>query len=157
MRICSLIEFEPSCGLERAARPSVSISLDERLRESSLRFRAAPQDSSNNTPVPVEDVVSSDPRVSGAQMAGEKKWPPCMLVEPRDDPADVQAFQKEIWPSIEKANNLLRQDSRVPPSHVAIVTAGSFIRNAKGGVVRKRTVEKHAEKLESLYTATTSN
>ncbi|KAK4632092.1 Adenylate-forming reductase Nps11 [Fulvia fulva] len=103
-------------------------------------------------PIPMEDIVAADESVSGALMGGENRWPPCMLVECQDPCGDVQAFVQQIWPRIEAANELVREDSRIPYRNVAVVGPGLFVRNPKGGVVRGRTVQKLANTIDGMYT-----
>lgn len=101
-------------------------------------------------PIPLENIVASHPLVSGALMAGENRAQPCIFIEPVETVTDSEAFNADVRPTIEKANGLVREDSRIADSHVIIAEPSSFQRSAKGGIVRPRTVHKFANIMEEL-------
>jgi acyl-coenzyme A synthetase/AMP-(fatty) acid ligase len=110
-------------------------------------------DGTNINPIALEEALQSHPRVSGALLAGENRWPPCVLIEPYDDirEEDVEAFRAGFQPAIDGLNSLMRADARIPDDYVLILGPGSFVRNLKGGVMRTKTVLKYKEEIDGLY------
>jgi len=110
-------------------------------------------DGNNINPTAMEETLQSHPKVSSALLAGENKWPPCVLIEPYDDvrEGDVEAFRAVIQPAIDELNRLMRADHRIPDDHVLVLGSGSFVRNLKGGVMRSKTVLKYKEEIDGLY------
>ncbi|WPH05128.1 Adenylate-forming reductase Nps11 [Acrodontium crateriforme] len=109
------------------------------------------ENSAKVNPIPVEDVVHAHPLISGAMMAGEHRWPPCFLIEPREHIADVESFRRNIWPIIEEANELVRKDNRVPFQNVIVIWPGGFERSPKGGIMRHKSARKMADLIAGLY------
>ena len=104
-------------------------------------------------PTVVEEALQSHRNVSGALLAGENRWPPCVLLETYDDvcESDVEAFRVGLQPVIDEANQLIRADARIPHDYVVILGPGSFVRNPKGGIVRGKTVQKHKKEIDRIY------
>jgi acyl-coenzyme A synthetase/AMP-(fatty) acid ligase len=110
-------------------------------------------DGTNINPTALEETLQTHPMVSGALMAGENRWPPCVLLETYDEirEGDAEAFRAGLQPAIDELNRLMRADVRVPDDYVLVLGPGSFVRNLKGGVMRSKTVLKHTEEIDGLY------
>jgi acyl-coenzyme A synthetase/AMP-(fatty) acid ligase len=102
-------------------------------------------------PVPVEDIIQSHPLIDGAIMAGAYRWPPCLLIEPRAGVEHHEKLRLDIWSIVEEANGILRQDNRIPMNKIMILAPNSLERNPKGGVVRYKSLRKHAETIQKCY------
>ncbi|KAK3945721.1 hypothetical protein QBC46DRAFT_371464 [Diplogelasinospora grovesii] len=106
-------------------------------------------------PVEMESIVSTNPVVKGALVAGQGQFQSALLVEAVNRPltdTDREKLLGEIWPSVEAAN-------RTSPSHgrilrdMIIFTAPEkpMARAGKGTVQRKMTINLYAAELEALY------
>jgi acyl-coenzyme A synthetase/AMP-(fatty) acid ligase len=110
-------------------------------------------DGNNINPTALEETLQSHPKVSGALMAGENKWPPCVLIELYDEIGEggAEAFRAGLQSAIDEANRVMRADHRIPDDHVLVLGSGSFVRNLKGGVMRSKTVLKYKVEIDGLY------
>jgi acyl-CoA synthetase (AMP-forming)/AMP-acid ligase II len=102
-------------------------------------------------PVPMEAVIQGHKDVSGVLVTGERRWPPCVIVEMRDNVADGEEFRAKVWELVEKANELVQEWARILPEMVVILEPGSLVRTPKGTVNRRRTVEALEKTIEGLY------
>jgi acyl-coenzyme A synthetase/AMP-(fatty) acid ligase len=108
----------------------------------------------NINPTAFEETLQSHPQISGALMAGENRWPPCVLVESYDEirkGEEAEAFRSGLRPAMDELNRLMRVDARVPDDYVLVLGPGSFVRNLKGGVMRSKTVLKYRDEIDGLY------
>ena len=105
-------------------------------------------------PVSMEAVVQGDPLLNGALYSGYGKFQPALLAEPKNEvvPDSISSFIDQIWPSIEKANEIAPQHAQIFRHKIAIGTPSKpFKRAAKGTVIRKLTLQEYHDELEALY------
>ncbi|KAH8157064.1 hypothetical protein CIB48_g11185 [Xylaria polymorpha] len=107
--------------------------------------------------IEMEHIISANPAISVALVAGQGRFQSSLLVEAVNPPADAQEAEElleTIWPSVLAAN-------KTSPSHGCIIrnmimfTSPSkpMLRAGKGTVQRKMTLDLYASELDSLYDA----
>ena len=108
-------------------------------------------------PVAFEQVVETVPEVSSAIVAGDGRFQPCLLVEPKtplagDDVEGRERLMRKMWPAVERANKTAAAHARVSADFV-IFTAPEkpLVRAAKGAVQRRRSLRLYEPEIEALY------
>lgn len=104
-------------------------------------------------PVPIESMLAQHPGVRGVLVAGMHRWPACVLIEPVETVKDKQAFVREMAHRLEKANQGLREDLRIPLRMVVVLEPDGLVRGLKGQIVRAQSVEKLNSVVDALYKA----
>ncbi|KAI0350281.1 acetyl-CoA synthetase-like protein [Trametes cingulata] len=110
-------------------------------------------------PLPLEKIINADPHVKCSVMFGRGKFQNGILVEPREefaiDPNDmkqVEAFRNMIWPSVERANEIAPQHSRIFKEMILVASPSKpFQFNIKGLPRRKVILEQYNDEIEALY------
>ncbi|KAK4228632.1 hypothetical protein QBC38DRAFT_454004 [Podospora fimiseda] len=103
-------------------------------------------------PVLFEREVEGCERIKGVLMVGERMYQTGLIVEPRVDVEDRERFIEEVWPWVEKANERFAAHGRVWKEMILVAVDGKpFERTAKGGVMRKKTVEMYREEIECMF------
>ncbi|KAE9365218.1 putative NRPS-like enzyme [Stipitochalara longipes BDJ] len=108
-------------------------------------------------PIPMENVIRSNPLVKSALIIGEYQFSPSLLVEmaseisPETDAERVETV-KRIWPSIEEANRIAPGFAKISKSLIFFSTPGKpFLRAGKGTVQRQMTVKLYSKELDQLF------
>lgn len=105
-------------------------------------------------PIPFEKIIEGHPLVQGALMFGQKRFQASLIIERRRDKTSVdsEAFLREMWPLIERANEQYPTYARIWSSMVLIADFGKpFRRSPKGSIVRRTTCELYEAEIASLY------
>ncbi|THU93668.1 acetyl-CoA synthetase-like protein [Dendrothele bispora CBS 962.96] len=111
-------------------------------------------------PGPLELVIQSDPLVNGAFMFGRSRTHAGVAVEPAlpinvADPDEVVKFRNAIWPSVERANQLAPQHSRIFKEYILVCDPVNrpLPRTPKGDVQRRPANELYEDNIERIYKA----
>ena len=103
-------------------------------------------------PIPFESFLTLSPDVSGALVVGQGHPHPVLLVELKPDHGLGDASLDSLWPSIEKANQVVPTYGRIMRSAVLVSDQGRpFVRAGKGTVIRQLTSALYAKEIEELY------
>ncbi|MDI1486647.1 MAG: hypothetical protein OHK93_005879 [Ramalina farinacea] len=107
-------------------------------------------------PLCFERIVTSDPRISSALMAGTQRLQSALLVELADsshlDIAGRAHIIEDIWPLVQKANATCPAQAEVLKTHILIASPGKpFGRAAKETVQRAFTLKLYSKELDDLY------
>lgn len=110
-------------------------------------------------PIPMENIISSQPQVQSALIVGEYRFNPSLLVELEEDKipktdAERRFALDQLWPSIQEANKIAPGFAKVPKSLVLFASAEKpFLRAGKGTVQRQLTGEAYSKELEDVFTS----
>jgi len=105
----------------------------------------------------MEMVVQQHPRIRLAIIGGMAKPKPCLIVElfeEESSPAFVNRDQilDEIWPAIEKANQMCSEHVRLTRALIILAKKEKpFIILPKGTIDRRNTLKLYAEEINALY------
>lgn len=104
-------------------------------------------------PLPVELAVAGCAGVSGALVVGQGRWRTGLLIEPVEKMGHEQnrVLLGRVWDVVEKCNEGLEEGARLSKNMMAVVEPGSFLRAAKGTVVKKATSDRLVVQIEILY------
>ncbi|KAL9619386.1 MAG: hypothetical protein Q9160_005981 [Pyrenula sp. 1 TL-2023] len=131
-------------------------------REGLWRFRGRKDDiivlpnSRNIDPALIEATVSGHPKVKAALLSGSGRMKTALLIEAAEPPAngeEKKALLEELWPSIEKGNEISTEWARVTSREMVVfaVREKPFRRAGKGSVQRNMTLEEYREEIDGLY------
>ncbi|KAI1117615.1 acetyl-CoA synthetase-like protein [Nemania sp. NC0429] len=105
-------------------------------------------------PIPLEMDILHHSSLKGALVIGNNRLQSALLVEPEaaiDDMARSKLLD-DLWPLVQKANNLVLGPGRVQQSKLLCALAEKpFVRTAKGTIVRKLTENLYEPEIEELY------
>ncbi|KAM5543840.1 hypothetical protein V8D89_002457 [Ganoderma adspersum] len=109
-------------------------------------------------PGPLEFIITKDPHVRGCLFFGRGKFQNGVLIEPTPDeqfdPRDerkLEQFRNKIWPSIESANAIAPQHSRIFKEMIMVTSLSKpFTYNIKG-VPRRTILRDYENEIEALY------
>ncbi|MCJ1463399.1 hypothetical protein MMC07_002006 [Pseudocyphellaria aurata] len=110
-------------------------------------------------PIVMEEHVSSHAGVRGVLMEGTQRRQAGLLIEPmtNDRPlstAERSALIDGVWPIVQEANQLYRNESRVSKSHIQLTDPQKpMARAGKGTVQRRATIQLYAKELDALHAA----
>ncbi|KAM5543804.1 hypothetical protein V8D89_002421 [Ganoderma adspersum] len=110
-------------------------------------------------PGPLEFIITKDPHVRGCLFFGRGKFQNGVLIEPTPeeqfDPRDERAleqFRNKIWPTIESANAIAPQHSRVFKEMILVtIPSKPLTYNMKGFPRRTPVLRDYEAEIESLY------
>ncbi|TBU38867.1 acetyl-CoA synthetase-like protein [Dichomitus squalens] len=110
-------------------------------------------------PLPLEHIIRDDPHVRGCLIFGRGRLQNGVLIEPMPDylldPQDEQKladFRNKIWPTIERANAIAPQHSRVFKEMIMVTLPSKpFTYNAKGFPRRVPVLQDYENEIEALY------
>lgn len=103
-------------------------------------------------PVPSEVQISAHPLINGALIIGQGHPQPCLILEPKDPDQTLESLVDAVWPTIEKANAQAPGQARVTRDMILISKLSkSFVRSAKGTVIRKTTGDQYKEEIAELF------
>ncbi|KAL9084510.1 MAG: hypothetical protein Q9159_005206 [Coniocarpon cinnabarinum] len=102
-------------------------------------------------PLNSEGIILNSPRVSGVLIFGDNRQQPAALIEPKDEVENAEAFLEELWPTIETANAQSQRQGLLLRSKIGLVEPAGLVRAAKGTVVRRLSLEKYSNLVETLY------
>ncbi|KAK7464743.1 hypothetical protein VKT23_005949 [Stygiomarasmius scandens] len=109
-------------------------------------------------PGPLELVIQSDSLINGVFMFGRSRTHVGIAVEPHKpidvfDQSQITRFRDAIWSSVEKANRIAPQHSRIFKEYILVCdpVKRPLPRTPKGDVQRKRAYELYEEDIERLY------
>ncbi|KAM5532280.1 hypothetical protein V8D89_014038 [Ganoderma adspersum] len=110
-------------------------------------------------PAPLETIIGEDPYIQGCIIFGQGKFQNGILVEPKQeykfDPQDVkqlEEYRSRIWKSIERANELAPQHSRLFKEMIIVTPPGKpFSYNIKGYPRRSWILKDYQEEINTLY------
>jgi long-subunit acyl-CoA synthetase (AMP-forming) len=81
-------------------------------------------------PIPMENVILSDPFVKSVLIVGEYRFSPSLLVEmkhdnePKTDVERLEAMRK-IWPTVQEPNRFAPGLAKIPKSLILFATCGN--------------------------------
>ncbi|KAL9609999.1 MAG: hypothetical protein Q9167_005272 [Letrouitia subvulpina] len=111
----------------------------------------------NIEPGLMETSVAAHPKVTAALLYGAGKMKTSLLVEAVEPPTSAEGrlrLVQEIWPTVDKANEVMNAYGRVQKPMILITTKEKpFMRTAKGSVQRAVTVKAYEQELDELYKA----
>ncbi|KAJ6534650.1 putative aminoadipate reductase [Mycena vulgaris] len=109
-------------------------------------------------PVPMEDVIITNPHIKGAVIFGARHSQSGLLVELVEDveiqdDARASEWRNKIWPTIEEANETAPAFSKLFKEMILFCKPGRPLpRSAgKGNVVRKAALAEYSAEIEQLY------
>lgn len=102
-------------------------------------------------PVPAEVEIMGHAMVSVALVVGQGRGSTALLVEAASGVTSPDQLIDEIWPAIEQANTKLLDGGTIGQGMVAVVEPKSFVRAAKGTIVRRLTTQKFEAVIDGLY------
>lgn len=106
-------------------------------------------------PVVTEKLIESDRLVKGALVVGQGRFQAGLLIEPEWSQAGSltpSTLIDRIWPMVEQANREAPAHARIYQSKIAVVgKEKSFVRAAKGSIIRLQTVAAFKGEIEALY------
>ncbi|KAI0343217.1 acetyl-CoA synthetase-like protein [Trametopsis cervina] len=110
-------------------------------------------------PGPIEALLNRDPRVYAALMFGRGRFNTGVLIAPSPgyefDPVDKEKlaeFRNAIWPTVEKANDIAPQHSRIFKEMIMVASPDKpFTYTAKSTPRRHAIINEYEEEINSLY------
>ncbi|KAF9232884.1 hypothetical protein BU15DRAFT_80709 [Melanogaster broomeanus] len=110
-------------------------------------------------PAPIENMMGSNPFLSGVCMFGRGRHQVGILVEPRAeyaidvaDDKQVAEFRNKIWPEVEEANKEAPTFSRIFKEMILVTSKEKpMLRTGKGTVMKKATTKQYESEIEALY------
>ena len=112
-------------------------------------------------PSVMEGIVSSHPSVVSALLTGDGQLQAAWLIEVRNPPVsggETTYLVDELWPAIEKANEIGPIQARVSRDAIVFTTKDKpMFRAGKGTVQRKLTIETYQAELGQAYKARSWN
>ncbi|KAJ5938669.1 hypothetical protein N7466_001803 [Penicillium verhagenii] len=107
-------------------------------------------------PIPMENVISGDPLISGALVVGNDRPEVLLLVEPRSSPEVDRMSKKEfidaIWPMVAQANRIAPSHAKIRRSRITLSQPNlGFIRTPKGMIARKPTESLYSEYITAAF------
>lgn len=107
-------------------------------------------------PLGMEAVMVSYPRIITALLAGHAREKTVWLLEVHDPPGDEEEKVKlvdELWPYVEKANEIAQSHMRVMDKQAIVFNQKEkpFPRAGKGSVQRKLALAAYEKKLDSMH------
>ena len=108
-------------------------------------------------PLILEGIVTSHPLVVSALLTGTGRTKAAWLIEPRNPPSggsERARLVKDIWPTIEKANEAAPKQARTEKDWIIFTTKEKpMARAGKGSVQRQTTVKLYEKELDALCQA----
>ncbi|KAJ7758010.1 hypothetical protein B0H16DRAFT_1536490 [Mycena metata] len=114
-------------------------------------------------PGPLEGIILKDPKIKHAIMFGRSKFNAGILIFPAEpfDPADTERvadFRRDIWPSIQKANDIAPSHSRIFKEMILVADPLRPIElTAKATPRRQPTIEAYRNEIEEIYASVESS
>ena len=109
----------------------------------------------NVDPDLMEGSIAAHPKVKAALLHGTGKTKVSLLIEATKPPTNARerdALMEEIWPSVEKANEIMSTPGRVHKELILFTTQEKpFPRAGKGSVQRAMTSDIYKQELDELY------
>lgn len=111
----------------------------------------------NVDPALIEATVSGHPKVKAALLSGSGRMKTALLIETAEEPPqneeERKALLEEVWPSIEKGNEISGEWARVTGREMVVfaVKEKPFRRAGKGSVQRNMTLGEYREEIDALY------
>ncbi|KAI0677488.1 acetyl-CoA synthetase-like protein [Trametes maxima] len=110
-------------------------------------------------PIPLEAIITQDPRVRSCVVFGQGKFQNGVLVEPQAelafDPSDemrLNDYRNTIWPTVERANEFAPQHSRIFKEMILVTSPlKPFTYTMKGFPQRVKILNNYREEIETLY------
>jgi thioester reductase-like protein len=103
-------------------------------------------------PIPMESSIMGVSGVGGALVVGQGHPQAALLVELGPNAAFSSDPREDLWPAVEKANNLLPGHGRIAKSMILIADATKpFARAGKGTVIRRLTEVLYSTEIQRLY------
>ncbi|TGJ77123.1 hypothetical protein E0Z10_g10759 [Xylaria hypoxylon] len=107
-------------------------------------------------PVSFENHLSQHPDIEGAIVFGDQRFEAGVLIELRIG-STLSSEQRDervrnLWPTIEEANQDTPKHARVAASHILFATPDvSLLRTPKGTIMRKASIGRYAQAIDDLY------
>lgn len=116
-------------------------------------------------PVPIEDILAKDPKIHTSIVFGRGRFHAGVIVQPTPNEAfasgDVEklaAFRNEIWPSVEAANRIAPQHSRIFKEMIIVADPSKpFEFTPKGTPRRQAVLDAYASEIDAAYEAVTES
>ncbi|KAF4638022.1 hypothetical protein G7Y89_g45 [Cudoniella acicularis] len=108
-------------------------------------------------PLPIEGLLNAHPSIISANVCGQSRFQISLLVEAKHPPKDKDsrlALVRDIWPTIERANQDQPGVGRITKDMILFTKADKpMTRAGKGTVLRKMTEELYRQELDEMYNA----
>jgi aryl carrier-like protein len=105
------------------------------------------------SPLETEALITTHPAVDGCLLIGTGKPQAGLLVELKDPSARNNELFDSIWATVERANNLAFQKSRLQRQYIAFAEPDKpFIRTDKRTIKRRATLDLYADFIDRFYT-----
>jgi acyl-coenzyme A synthetase/AMP-(fatty) acid ligase len=108
-------------------------------------------------PLQIESLLNTHPSILSAIVCGQSRIQISLLVEAEHPPKDVEsrsALQRDIWPTVDRANQDLPQLGRITQELVLFTRSDRpMVRAGKGTVLRKMTEDLYRMELDEMYDA----
>lgn len=104
-------------------------------------------------PIPMESYLQGLPNVSGAQVIGQGRIQPALLLEAKtlSQTANKDLID-ELWPAIEASNATMPSHGRIARSKIMLAKVDKpFVRAGKGTIVRRLNEAAYRGELDKLY------
>lgn len=104
------------------------------------------------SPLDMEALVTTHPAVDGCLVIGTGKPQAGLLIELKDPSARNNELFDSIWATVERANNLTFQKSRLQRQYIAFAESDKpFIRTDKRTIKRRATLDLYADFIDRFY------
>ena len=105
------------------------------------------------SPLDTEALVTTHPSIDGCLLIGTGKHQAGLLIELKDPTARSNELFDSIWATVERANNLTFQKTRLQRQYIAFAEADKpFIRTDKRTIKRRATLDLYADFIDRFYT-----
>ncbi|KAK0497789.1 hypothetical protein EDD18DRAFT_1159316 [Armillaria luteobubalina] len=112
-------------------------------------------------PVPIEDILSKDPKISSAIMFGRGRFHGGVIVTPvteelvlPNDDEWLSRYRNAIWPTVTKANQFAPQHSRIFKEMILVADKSKpFEFTAKGTPRRQAVLNAYSAEIDTAYEA----
>jgi nucleoside-diphosphate-sugar epimerase len=107
-------------------------------------------------PIEMEKVLDGHRLVSRALVVGQGRFQSALLIEPVwhqwDESSSLSFFIDEIWPTVQKANEIAPSHARVLKTKIGLASrAKPFKTTPKGSIQRQAVVNDYAEEIDAIY------
>ncbi|OCT47554.1 transferase family protein [Cladophialophora carrionii] len=104
------------------------------------------------SPLETEALVTTHPAVDGCLLIGTGKSQAGLLIELKDPSARNNELFDSIWATVERANNMAFQKSRLQRQYIAFADPDKpFIRTDKRTIKRRATLDLYADFIDRFY------
>ncbi|KAL4759228.1 putative NRPS-like enzyme [Aspergillus foveolatus] len=112
-------------------------------------------------PITLEKMIEAHPSVSRVVLVGEKRFQSALLIEPvwpDNNFIDEKEYIDNLWPTIQRANEVVPKYGRVMRSHIRLSSPSKPFKLTPKGTTQRRLVNNdYAEEIEAIYAKAAEN